>query len=148
MNEDQMHRLLMIAAMVLTILSGLGTVGLLIACALQFSIAMLFSAILLGVATVGFGYATSYYGSRVTGHPKVFTNEAEREVLNRKQRQELRRVRGEVVMQRALDEVAKEHENISFRQLQAANDPDKPPHQTQWSVDGQQRELRDRDRDR
>jgi hypothetical protein len=151
-NEDLMHRVLMLAGMVLTILAGVGTIGLLILCAVQFSFAVLFSGILLAIGTVGLGWATAYYGSRVTGHPLVFTNDAEREVLNRRQRNELRKLRGEVVMQRAVDEVNKERENISFRQLQAANDPEKPPHETRWSKDGQQRALkghggRDRDRD-
>jgi hypothetical protein len=133
-----MNRVLMIAGVVLTILGGLSTVGLLIACAVDFAFGLLVCTILLGAATVGFGAATSYFGHKVTGHPLVFTNEAEREVLNRKQRTELRKARGEVVMQRAMIEVENERDNIVHRQLEAAGDPEKPPHKTQWSEQDKQ----------
>lgn len=148
MNEDLMHRILMLSGLVLTILTGLATVGLLVSCAVEFHFALLAVSIMLAVGTVGLGWATSYFGQKVTGHPLVFTNDAEREVLNPKQRRELRRIRGEVVMQRAVDEVEKERQNITHRQIEAANDPTKPPFQTQWSPDGVQRQLEDRDRDR
>jgi Spy/CpxP family protein refolding chaperone len=139
MNEDQMHKFLMLAGMVLTILAGLGCVGLLIACALSFSGAMMWSAVLLAAAAVGLGYATTYFGQKVTGHPLIFTNEAEREVLTRKQRQHLRKARAEVVLDRALVEVEHERQNIVHRQIEASNDPDKPPYKTRWTGDSQRK---------
>ena len=144
MNEDQMHRILMIAAMVLTAISGLSCVGLLIVCAIQFSAAAFWASILLGVATIGFGYATTYFGQKVTaGSSGVFTNEAEREVLSHRQRTDLKRARGEVVMQRALDEIEKERQNIEHRAIEASHDPTRPPHKTRWtSEDNDGRQLR------
>jgi hypothetical protein len=133
MNEDQMHRLMMVAGMTLTIVAGLSTIGLLIATALQYSFATLFSSVLLAGVTVASGWATSFYGHKVTGHPLVFTNEAEREVLTPKQRRELRRARGEVVFDRAITEVEHERQNIVHRQLEESHDDEKPPYETQWT---------------
>jgi len=157
MNEEQMNRLLMIAGATAAVCAGLGTIGLLIVAALDFTWALLFCTVLLGAATVGFGAATSHYGSKVTGHPLIFTNEAEREVLTAKQRRELRRVRGEVVMERALIEVEHERDNITHRQIEAADDPSKPPYETRWTqaqeaaqleLERKRRREADRDRDR
>jgi len=142
MNENLMHRLLMISGVALAIIAGLGTVSLLIVAALDFTWSLLFGSILLGLATVGLGSAASFFGQKVTGHPLVFTNEAEREVLNVKQRRELRRKRGEVVMERALIEVEHERDNIVHRQLESANDPEKPPHKTRWSEQDEQQQKR------
>jgi hypothetical protein len=133
MNEELMNKLLMITGMVVTILTGLATVGLLIACALDFGVGLLFCSILLGFVTVGLGMATAYFGRSLTGKTLVFTNEAEQEVLTARQRRELRRARGEVVMERALIEVQHERDNITHRQLEAADDPEKPPYQTRWT---------------
>ena len=36
-------------------------------------------------------------------------------------------------MERALVEVEQERDNIVHRALETANDPDKPPHRTQWT---------------
>lgn len=132
-NEDQMNRLLMIAGMCLAVLAGAGTIGLMIMTALDFGPGLLFGTMLLALATVGFGWSSVFFGHKVTGHPKIFTNEAEREVLTPKQRRELRLRRGEVVMERALIEIEHEKDNMVHRALEAANDPDKPPHQTQWT---------------
>lgn len=133
MNEEQMNRLMTVIFAILAGLCGLGAAGLLITAAVQFSFAALFSAILLAGGSVASGWATTYYGHKVTGHPLVFTNEAEREVLTTKQRRELRRARGEVVMERAMIEVEHERQNIVHNQIEAAHDPDKPPHETQWT---------------
>lgn len=133
MNEEQMNRLMTIIAVVLAGLCGLGAAGLIVAAAVQFSFAALFGAFMLAGVAITSGWAASYYGHKVTGHPLVFTNEAEREVLNNKQRRELRRARGEVVMERALIEVEHERQNITHRQIEASHDPDKPPHETQWT---------------
>lgn len=141
-----MNRLMMIGSVVLTGLSGLGCVGLVLATAFDFAWATLVCAVLLALSTCAFGTASSYYGGLVVrqGHG-VFTNEAEKEVLNRKQRQELRRARGELVMERALIEVEHERDNIVHRQIAAANDPNKPPHQTRWTSEPTHRELNEGD---
>jgi hypothetical protein len=133
MNEDQMHRLLMIAGMCLAVLAGIGTISVLVMCAMNFSLPLMLGSVLLAAATIGFGWSASFYGNKVTGHPLVFTNEAEREVLTPSQRKELRRARGEVVMERAMIEIQHEKDNIVHRQIEAANDPNKPPHITQWT---------------
>jgi hypothetical protein len=77
----------------------------------------------------------SYFGERYSGHTKVFANEIEREVLNRKQRRELRNARGELVMQRSLVEIENERDNIVHRQIEASHDPNKPPHKTRFGDD-------------
>jgi len=133
MNEDALNRYMMVGAMCLAGLAGLGAIALLITTAIEYSFATLVATLLLGAASVGFGWAASTYGAKITGKPLIFTNEAEREVLTAKQRRELRKARGEVVMERALVEVEHERDNITHRALEAANDPDKPPHQTQWT---------------
>jgi hypothetical protein len=141
MSEDLMNKLLMIAGLVLSVIAGIATVSLVIVCALNFTWSLLFCSILLGIATAAFGGVANFYGHKVTGHPLVFTNEAEREVLNTRQRRELRRARGEVVMERAMIEVEHERQNIVHKQLQSANDPDKPPYDTQWSDADQKKPL-------
>jgi len=146
MNEELMNKLLMITGMVVTVVTGLATVGLLISCALDFGVGLLFCSILLGFVTVGLGVATAYFGQKLTGKTLVFSNDAEQEVLTARQRRELRRARGEVVLQRALIEVEHERDNIVHRQIEAANDEDKPPHETRWTTFGkdQKKVLGDR----
>lgn len=133
MNEDQMNQTMLIASMIMTAVAGLTTVGLLIECAIAFSLGVLICSMLAGLTTIGFGWATTFYGRKVTGHALVFNNDAEREVLTPRQRRELRRKRGEVVMEKALIEVEHERQNITHRQIEAANDPDQPPYETRWS---------------
>lgn len=143
MSEDMMNRLMMIAGMCLAVISAVGTVTLLVMCAMDFTVALAVGGALAGATTVGFGWATVYFGSEVSDHhPLVFTNDAEREVLSQKQRKELKKARGEVVMERALIEVEQERDNITHRQIQAANDPDKPPHSTRWTADPKEMEKR------
>jgi hypothetical protein len=140
MTEEQINRAMMIAAAIVTAIAGLGTVGALIQTAVTFSWGLVLVSILLAVATIGLGWTTTYFSGRVTEKP-VFTNDAEREVLNNKQRRELKRARGEVVMERALIEVEHERQNITHRQIEAANDPEKPPFETRWSDQGKVRRL-------
>lgn len=152
MNEEQMNRMMMVAAGILTMMAGLGAISLLVLCAIDYTFATLVASILLGAATVGFGWGTNHYGQKTTGHRLVFTNAAEREVLTTKQRRELRRARGEVVMNRALFEVENERDNITHRALQAANDDNRPPHETRWTVEDdarrKQEEREERERER
>jgi hypothetical protein len=131
MNEQTMHRALMIAGAALAIISASGAVLLLI---LTFTngLWLIIPTVLLAIATVACGWVASYFGERYSGHTKVFTNEIEREVLNRKQRKELRTARGDLVMQRSLVEIENERDNIVHRQIEASHDPNKPPHKTRF----------------
>jgi hypothetical protein len=146
MNEDQMNRLMMIAGMCLAVIAAIGTVFLIIMCALDFSFPLTIGAVVLGVATVAFCWATGYFGHKVTGHPLVFSNEAEREVLTPSQRKELRKARGEVVMERALIEIEHEKDNMVHRQIEAANDPNRPPHDTQWTHNPVEKAIKSHER--
>jgi hypothetical protein len=131
MDEQMLNRILMIAAAVVAIASAIATATLLVLTAVQ-SMWLIIPTILLAVFTVGCGMAASYYGQRFTGHAKVFANPIEQEVLSRRQRRELRNKRGELVMERSLVEIEHERDNIVHRQIEAANDPNKPPHQTRF----------------
>lgn len=144
MNEEQMNRLLMIASMTLTVMAGLATVGLLVEAALTFSWATVFVGLLLGACTVAFGWATNYYGQKVTSYPVVH-NADERAVLNAAQRRELKKARGAVVMEKALIDIDHERQNIVHHQMLEAGDPEKPPFKTSWTEHSEVRELRPRD---
>jgi hypothetical protein len=134
MNEKDVYRLMMWSAAVLAVVAGLATVTLLVLTVAE-GIRLLVPTMFLGVVTVGSGLGTVYFGQRVTGHEKVFANPIEQEVLSRKQRTHLRKERGGLVMQRALVEIEHERDNIIHRQIEAANDPDKPPHETRFGDD-------------
>lgn len=131
MNEEQMQRLMMLASLVVTCLSGLAAVALLVMSALQFTWAALTASILLGGVTIGAGWATSYYSARVD--PQVFNNAAEREVLTFKQRKALRKARGDVVMEKAMIDIQHERANIVHNLELESVDPNRPPHQTQFT---------------
>jgi hypothetical protein len=133
MTEEALYRWLMITAAVLAAMCGLGAVALVVLAAIQFSWGVLLCSILLTGGAIGSGYITVLFSSKTTV-PKGFNNQDEREVLNIKQRKELRKARGEVVMERALIEVEHERQNIVHKQIEAANDPNKPPHETRWST--------------
>jgi rRNA maturation protein Nop10 len=132
MNEEVLYRWLMISAAVIAVLCGLGSVGLVILCAVSFSMGVLLCSLLLAGGAIGCGYFTVYFSQKTTV-PKVFNNADEREVLNNKQRRELKKARGEVVMEKAMIEVEHERENIVHNLQLTAADPDKPPHETRWS---------------
>jgi hypothetical protein len=133
MDESQMYRLLMVGCACLAALCGVGAAGVLVLCATDFSIGALVAAIGLTAGCVASGYFTTEFGSKAE-EPKVFNNQDEKEVLTRKQRQVLKEARGEVVMQRAMIEVEHERQNIVHNlELEAADDLDRPPHQTRWS---------------
>jgi hypothetical protein len=140
MNEESLYRWLMISAAVLAVMCGLGAVALVVLCALTWSWGVLLCAILMAVGAIGAGYITVMFSTKTTV-PKVFNNQDEREVLNLKQRKELRKARGEVVMERALIEVEHERQNIVHKQIEEANNPELPPHQTRWSTPDVIRQL-------
>jgi hypothetical protein len=133
-NEDLMHRVMMIAAMTVTVCAAVSAVVLLVLTVTE-GMRLLLPTLLLGGVTVGAGWATTYYGHRTTGVSKVFPSEVEREVLTWRQRRDLRHARGGLVMQRALVDIENERDNILHRQIEAADDPDKPPHRTTLSPD-------------
>lgn len=133
MNEETLYRWLMISAACLAVMCGLGAVALMVLCAIQFSWGVMLCSLLLATGAIGSGYVTVLFSTKTTV-PKVFNNQDEREVLNMKQRKELRKARGEVVMERAMIEVQHERENIIHNLELTAADPDKPPHETQWST--------------
>ena len=131
MNEKALYQSLMWAAAGVATLGGLGTVTLLVLSVIS-GWTLLLPTVLLAGVTFGAGVAANYFGHRFAGHEKVFSNPIEQEVLDRKQRAHLRTMRGGLVMQRALVEIEHERDNIIHRQIEAANDPDKPPHQTRF----------------
>ena len=133
MSEESLYRWLMISAAALAVMCGLGAVALVVLCAMTWSWGVLLCAILMATGAIGAGYITVMFASKTTV-PKVFNNQDEKEVLTMKQRKELRKARGEVVMERAMIEVEHERENIVHRQIEASHDPDRPPHNTRWSV--------------
>lgn len=132
MNEEALYRWLMISAAVLAAMCGLGAVALVVLSAIEFSWGVLLCSMLLTGGAIGCGYVTVLFSSKTTV-PKVFNNQDEREVLTLKQRKIIRRARGDVVLEKALIEVEHERQNIVHKQIEAAHDPNRPPHHTRWS---------------
>lgn len=132
MTEETLYRWLMISAACLAAMCGLGAVALVVLCATGFSWGVLLCALLLAGGAIGSGYVTVLFSGKTTT-PKVFNKQDEREVLNLRQRKELRRARSEVVMEKAMIEVERERENIIHNLELTAADPDKPPHETRWT---------------
>lgn len=134
MNEQHVYRVMMVAFLSMAVASGIGTLVLLALLATE-GFRMLVPMILLAIIALVCCGVVAFFGEHYKERRKVFANEIEQEVLNRRQRQELREARGRVVMQRALQEIQKEEENIVHRQIEAANDPEKPPHETRFGDD-------------
>lgn len=133
MEERLLYKIMMFACLVLAGICGIVTVGLLIDAMLAMSGTSLAGAGGMAVGCVGFGWGAVYFNrqERAVG---LYSNHAEREVLTTRQQRELRKARGEVVMEKALIEVEHERQNIVHRQIEESNDPDKPPHETRWST--------------
>jgi hypothetical protein len=129
MDEELMYRIMAITAIVVTACAAVATVVLLCLTVTEGMILLLPTLLLAGVTVAG-GWATTYYGHRVGGEDTVFPAKVEREVLSWRQRRELRQARGGLVMQRALVDIENERDNILHREIEAAEDPDKPPHRT------------------
>lgn len=127
-----MFKTLMVASMSLAIIAGAGTLAFLVVAAVMTSWAYLGFAFLAAVCTIGFGAGAA--GCSNAGKTnKVFSNLAEQEVLTVKQRRDLKKARGSVVMQKAMTDVENERENLAQRQLESRRDGDKPPHDTDFS---------------
>jgi hypothetical protein len=131
MHEESLYKVMSWAAAALAVVCALSSMVLLVLTITQ-GFLLLIPTVLLFVVTIGCCTATVYFGQRVSGNSKVFSNEIENEVLTRKQRRELRTARGGLVMQRALIEIENEQDNIVHRQIEASHDPGKPPHQTRF----------------
>jgi hypothetical protein len=138
--DKVIYQVAMWASVVLACIAGLATVITLAEIA-EYGVVLLIPATLLSITTVGCGFGIVYFGRRFTGHEKVFSNPIEQEVLTSKQRRELRQKRGGLVMQRALIEIENEQDNIVHRQLEAANDPEKPPHKTRFGDEQETEEF-------
>jgi hypothetical protein len=134
MDEEMMNKIMSIACITLACIAGVGIVINMIVLANAFSLGALLSVPILAVVGGAGTYGAITFGRRIDGYTEVFSNAGEKEVLSWKQRQELRKARGSVVMERALVEIEHEHQNIVHRQITAANDEDKPPHKTQWTT--------------
>jgi hypothetical protein len=134
MNEETLYRVMAWASAALAAISAVGAVVLLILTVTK-GFWLLIPTILLFAITVACCAGTIYFGQRVSGHKKVFSNEIEQEVLTRRQRRELKNKRGGLVMQRALIEIENEQDNIVHRQIEASHDPKKPPHRTRFGVE-------------
>jgi len=142
-SEERLFQALMISCAVLAGLCGLGAVGLIVQCAMTFSLGVLVCALLLAAGAVGAAYSATAFASRAQA-PKVFNNQDEKEVLTMKQRRELKRKRGAVVMEKALIEVEQERDNIVHHLQLDSADPDKPPYQTRWTVHEEPRQIKAR----
>jgi hypothetical protein len=132
MTEQKLFQWLMICTAILAGLCGLAAVGLIILCAINFSAGVLVCGLLLAGGAVSAAAGSMSLATRAQT-PKVFNNLDEQEVLNTKQRRELKKARGDVVMQRAMIEVEHERENIVHRAIEASHDEDRPPHDTRWT---------------
>ena len=141
MNEETLYRWLMISAAVLAVLCGLWSVALLVLCAITWSWGVLLCSILMAAGAIGAGFITMMFSTKTTA-PRVFNNQDEKEVLNIKQRKQLRKARGEVVMEKALIEVEHERQNIVHNQITDSNNPELPPYQTRWTEDAKVRQIR------
>lgn len=150
MDRNLMYKIMMMAAVAISIGSGLAAVIMIVLAATEHSWADFGSAIVLVVLCVGAGLAADMFGDQVSSE-KVFSNHAEQEVLNVKQRRALRQARGEVLLDKALNDIENERQNLIHKRMLESNDPSKPPHQTNFSkkypdVDDQ-RQLPRRDDD-
>jgi len=132
--DKAVYQVMMWASVVLCCIAGLATVVMLSEIA-EYGVLLLIPAVLLSAVSIGSGFGIVYFGRRYVGHEQVFSNPIEQEVLTSKQRRELRQRRGGLVMQRALIELDNEQDNIVHKQIEAANDPDKPPHKTRFGDD-------------
>ena len=117
MNEEVLYRWLMISAAVIAVLCGLGAVALLVLCAITWSWGVLLCSILMAAGAIGAGFVTVMFSTKTTA-PKVFNKQDEKEVLTMKQRKELRKARGERVIEKEKTD---------------ADNPELPPYATRWS---------------
>jgi len=122
-----------LAGLIVMVLGGFSTMIGLGYFASNSSPGALLAAIISGGATVTAGVATAFYAAS--------SRSAEDKILTFRQRRDLRRERGKVVMEKALIEVEHERDNIVHNRMLEAADPDVPPHQTRWSAEEARRGL-------
>jgi hypothetical protein len=143
MNEQDLTRLLMRAASTLAITAAVLALGFFITAVVRLSPGVFLAGLVLLALSGGAGVVSIHVLGKRAGR-SILDSQIEREVLTSKQRRELRKARAGVVMQRAMVEIDQERENITHRELEAAEDPNKPPHKTRFSPDPVHR-LRIRD---
>lgn len=128
MNRDEVVRLLTWLSLGLAGVFGVVTVLLFILAAITTNGMELGAGLLAALITGGLGtgaWALVHYEKN-----DGVGSTAEQQLLNEKQRRELRAARGAVVMEKALIEVEHERQNIVHQMTIDANDPDKPPYLT------------------
>lgn len=139
MNDRTIYVILMWAAASLAVIAGASAVVVLIL-TITVGLKLLIPTILLVIVSVGCAMGATELADEVGDkEKKILSSDLEREVLTRGQQRELRRKRGEVVMQKALIEVENERDNIVHRQIEASKDPTKPPHQTRFGTEDRRR---------
>lgn len=133
-NEQDLTRVLMRAAAILSICAAFIGLGSMVSGVVRAYPGAFFAGIILLALSTGAGWVSLHHLGKRSG-ASILDSQIEREVLTRKQRNELKRARGSVVMQRAMVEIEQERENITHRELEAAEDPNKPPHRTRFGGD-------------
>lgn len=132
MGREQVLRILTMICVVMAGVFGAFALLLFVGAAIATDGMALTAAFIVSLLGVGAGIG-AWFLTRPDQVVNGVSSIAEKELLNHKQRRELRKARGEVVMEKALIDVEHERQNIVHRQLEAANDPDKPPHQTSFT---------------
>lgn len=128
MNREQVLRALLILSIVSTVAFGALTVLMFLAAGITGSGMVLGTALFTTVVAGGSGIG-AWALSQLDSNDGV-GSVAEQQLLTSKQQRELRRARGEVVMEKALIEVEHERQNIVHQMTQDANDPSTPPYLT------------------
>lgn len=132
-KDYQDQRVVMWFFWVLTFLAIIGTVGLLIGCALSFSLPLLLGVVLMATAAVAAGCTASYYMEKPNDSTSAFGSNVEVEILSKKQREQLREARAEIIMEHAMVDIEQERANIEWRKMEDANDMERPPYQTSFT---------------
>lgn len=133
MNQDQINRLLTQIAMWLGLSLGIITLIAFLVATIKGSADTLGVALLGSVFTGGLGIGAWFLARSNRDDNRGIGSVAEQQLLTPKQKRELRKARGAVIMEKALIDVEHERQNIVHNQIEAANDPDKPPHVTSFS---------------
>lgn len=132
MDRQTMYKILMLAAMCLAIISAVGALVMFATSAVQRDSSYIWVGLINVVGAIGFAFAADTCSNQ-TITKKLFSNDAEREILSVKQQRRLRSARAEVMMDKAMLDIENERQNIVHKQIEASHDPEKPPHKTQFS---------------
>lgn len=135
MNRAEVIRLLTWLSLGLAAVFGVITILLFILAAVLTDGMELGTALFAALITGGLG-AGAWFLAHYDQNDGVGTI-AEQQLLNEKQRRELRKARGAVLMEKALIDVEQERANIVHKLQEDANDPDKPPYLTSFEQTAQ-----------